>query len=78
MYGETTIANNNLTTITNSSGGDISLKLSRLEIKGNCTLFNNSALRGGGIHATSTGGKTEFPGIKKTHILFRKFTICIS
>ena len=54
MYGETTIANNNLTTITNSSGGGISLKLSRLEIKGNCTLFNNSAMRGGGIHATSS------------------------
>ena len=54
MYGETTIANNNLTTITNSSGGGISLKLSRLEIKGNCTLFNNSAQRGGGIHATSS------------------------
>ena len=54
MYGETTIANNNLTTIANISGGGISLKLSRLEIKGNCTLFNNSAMRGGGIHATSS------------------------
>ena len=54
MYGETTIANNNLTSIANSSGGGISLKLSRLEIKGNCTLFNNSAMRGGGIHATSS------------------------
>ena len=54
MYGKTTIANNNLTTIANSSGGGISLKQSRLEIKGNCTLFNNSAMRGGGIHATSS------------------------
>ena len=54
MYGETTIANNNLTTITNSSGGGISLKQSRLEIKGVCTLFSNSAMRGGGIHATSS------------------------
>ena len=54
MHGETTIANNNLTTTANSSGGGISLKLSRLEIKGNCTLFNNSAMRGGGIHATSS------------------------
>ena len=54
MYGETTIANNNLTTIANSSGGGISLKLSHLEIKGNCTLSNNSAMRGGGIHATSS------------------------
>ena len=54
MYGETTIANNNLTTIANSSEGGISLKLSHLQIKGNCTLFNNSAMRGGGIHATSS------------------------
>ena len=54
MYGETTIANNNLTTIANSSGGGISLKLSRFQIKRNCTLFNNSAMRGGGIHATSS------------------------
>ena len=54
MYGETTIANNNLTTIANSRGGGISLKLSHLEIKGNCTLINNSAMRGGGIHATSS------------------------
>ena len=54
MYGETTIANNHLTTIANSRGGGISLKLSHLEIKGNCTLYNNSAMRGGGIHATSS------------------------
>ena len=54
MYGETIIANNNLTTIANSSGGGISLRLSHLEIKGHCTLFNNSALRGGGIHAISS------------------------
>ena len=54
MYGETTIANNNLTTTANSRGGGISLKLSHLEIKGNCTLINNSAMRGGGIHATSS------------------------
>ena len=54
MYGKITIANNNLTAIINSTGGGISLKLSRLEIKGECTLFNNSAMRGGGIHATSS------------------------
>ena len=54
MCGETTIVNNNLTAIANSSGGGISLKQSRLEIKGNCTLFNNSAMRGGGIQATSS------------------------
>ena len=54
MYGETTIANNNLTTIANSSRGGISLKLSHLEIKGNCTLFSNSAMRSGSVHATSS------------------------
>ena len=63
MYGETTIANNNLTTTANSSGGGISLKLSRLEIKGNCTLFNNSAMRGGGIHATSSTISVYQPAI---------------
>ena len=54
MYGETTIANNSLTAFANNSGGGISLKQSHLEIKGKCTIFNNSAMRGGGIHATSS------------------------
>ena len=54
MYGETTIANNDITTIANSSGGGISLKQSRLEIREKCNLVNNSAVRGGGIHATSS------------------------
>ena len=53
MFGETTIANNNITTIANSSGGGISLKQSRLEIRGRWNIENNSAVRGGGIHATS-------------------------
>ena len=53
-YGETTIANNNLITITNSSGGGISLKQSRFDINGKCNIVNNSAVRGGGIHATSS------------------------
>ena len=50
MYGETTIANN----VANVSGGGISLKRSRLEIKGNCQIVNNVAVRGGGIHASSS------------------------
>ena len=56
MYGETTITNNNMITIANSSGGGISLKQSRLEIKekSQCKIYNNSAVRGGGIHATSS------------------------
>ena len=63
MYGETTIANNNMTTIiANSSGGGISLKQSRLEIRGKCNLVNNSAVRGGGIHATSSTIAVYQPG----------------
>ena len=54
MYGEATITNNNITTIANSSGGGISLKQSHLEIRKKCNLVNNSAVRGGGIHATSS------------------------
>ena len=50
MYGETTIANN----VANVSGGGISLKQSRLEIEGNCQIVNNVAVRGGGIHASSS------------------------
>ena len=51
IYGETTIANN---TATNSNGGGISLYQSDLEIKGNCIISHNHAMRGGGIHATSS------------------------
>ena len=50
IYGETTIANN----MANSSGGGISLKQSRLEINGVCQFVNNVAVRGGGIHASSS------------------------
>ena len=62
MYGETTIANNNITTIANSSGGGISLKQSRLDIRGRCNIENNSAVRGGGIHATSSTIAVHQPG----------------
>ena len=51
IYGETIIANN---TATNSNGGGISLYQSDLEIKGNCIISDNHAMRGGGIHATSS------------------------
>ena len=55
IYGELTIANNDIMTeVVNSSGGGISLKQTRLEIQGKCIIFNNSAVRGGGIHATSS------------------------
>ena len=51
MYGETTIANN---TATVSSGGGISLRQSDIEVRGNCIIFGNDAVRGGGIHVTSS------------------------
>ena len=52
IYGKkTTIANN---TATSSNGGGISLHQSDLEIKGNCNISHNHAMRGGGIHATSS------------------------
>ena len=51
IHGETTIANNKAT---NSNGGGISLYQSDLEIKGNCNISHNHAMRGGGIHATSS------------------------
>ena len=44
MYGKTIIANNSMTTITNSSGGGISLKQCHLEIKGKYKIVNNSAV----------------------------------
>ena len=58
IYGETTIANN----MANSSGGGISLKQSRLEIKGVCQFVNNVAVRGGGIHASSSIIAVDQPG----------------
>ena len=51
MYGETTIANN---TATVSGGDGISLQQSDLEIKGDCIISGNNAVRGGGIHASSS------------------------
>ena len=51
MYGETTIANN---TATVSSGGGISLQQSDLEVRGICIISDNDAVRGGGIHVTSS------------------------
>ena len=53
VYGEITVANNTAT-LTNSSGGGISLQQSELDIKGNTTISGNDADRGGGIHATSS------------------------
>ena len=53
IYGETTIAEN-MATMTKSSGGGIALKQSRLEIEGRCNIVNNVAVKGGGIHSSSS------------------------
>ena len=64
LYGATTIANN---TATDSSGGGVSLQQSNLDIKGSCTISDNYAMRGGGVHAKSStitvhqqGGTLQF------------------
>ena len=54
-----TIANN---TATVSSGGGISLQQSDLEVRGNCIISDNDAIRGGGIHATSSTIAVYQPG----------------
>ena len=59
MYGETIIANNVATDI---SGGGICLQQSVFEIKENCKFSNNYAMRGGGIHATSSTIAVREPG----------------
>ena len=59
VYGETTIAKN---TATVSSGGGISLHQSDLEVRGNCIISDNDAVRGGGIHATSSTIAVYKPG----------------
>ena len=48
---DTTIAIN---TAIDSNGGGISLQGSELEIKRSCIISNNYAMRGGGVHATSS------------------------
>ena len=61
IYGQTTIANN----MANSNGGGIALKQSRLEIKGICQFVDNVAVRGGGIHASSSTITVFQPGTLK-------------
>ena len=60
LCGAVTIANNTAAdsnrndTATNSYGGGISLQQSEVEIKGKCTVSDNYANRGGGVHARSS------------------------
>ena len=51
MHGEITIVNN---TATNGNGGGIYLHQSTLEVKGKIYIFYKHAVRGGGIHASSS------------------------
>ena len=62
MYGETIITNNNATHSSASGGGGISLQRSQLEIIGKCIASNNYAVKGGGIHATSSTIAVYQPG----------------
>ena len=64
LYGTTIIANNIATDI---SGGGVSLEQSDIDIRGSCSISNNYALRGGGVHARSStitvhqqGGNLQF------------------
>ena len=60
VYGEVTVANNAVAS--SGDGGAISLQQSHFEISGRCNIFNNSALRGGGIHATGSTVVVYQPG----------------
>ena len=51
FYGTTTIYSN---TATDGKGGGISLQQSNLKIIGICAVFDNYAMRGGGVHAKSS------------------------
>ena len=59
IYGEIIIADN---AATNGSGGGIYLYQCDLQIKGNCIISGNHAMRGGGIHATSSTVAVYQPG----------------
>ena len=51
IYGIAIISNN---TATDSRGGGISLQQSNLKLIGFCDMFDNYAMRGGGVHAKSS------------------------
>ena len=60
IHGETMIVYKNAT---RSTGGGISLRQSDLKIKGTCNISSNYAMRGGGIHATSSSISLHLSGI---------------
>ena len=61
LHGTMTIANNTATDNV-SSGGGVSLQKSVLDIKGNCNISDNYAMRGGGVHAKSSTINIHQPG----------------
>ena len=64
MYGKTLIANN-LVTGRDGAGGGVNLQQSFLDIKGNCTISNNHAVKGGGIYIKSSTVTAYKPGLSK-------------
>ena len=62
IHGEATIANN-MAKGNDGAGGGISLLQSSLDVKGKCNISNNCAVRGGGIHATSSTIRVHQPGV---------------
>ena len=61
VYGEMTIANN-LAVVNDGRGGGIQLSHSDLQVKGSCYIHNNTAVSGGGIHASSSTLSIHQPG----------------
>ena len=61
LYGESVISNN--MAINTAEGGGLSLRRSVLQIKGKCTISDNYAIRGGGIHASSSTVSVYQPGM---------------
>ena len=61
VYGKMLIANN-LVTNSDGAGGGINLQKTFLDIKGNCTIYSNDAVKGGGIYAKSSTVTAHKPG----------------
>ena len=59
VYGEMTIGNN---TATIGPGGGVYIQKSVVDIKGSCIIYNNFAISGGGIYATSSTINIYVPG----------------
>ena len=60
IYGDTQVGSNKVTG--GGNGGGFYLRQSKLEIKGNCTIFRNTAFRGGGIYSSGSIINVYIPG----------------